>query len=452
MLRCRAVYQSSVNQDATLADGSLFNASMPTSPASMINQFEEDADEKDIFVTVDNPESHVTAIETFITYRVLTKTTRSEFDSCEYEVRRRYQDFHWLKGRLEEAHPTLIVHPLPEKFVMKGMVERFNEDFIETRRKALHRFLNRIADHPILSCSEDFKIFLTAEASELTTHKKQGPGFLSRMGDTVRAVAATVRGVKNRPEEFTAIQEYVDTFSQKINSLDKVALRILKEQKEYLEDLKECEPMYTLWSGSEDELAEPLKGMAGCIDRCCRETEEQVNQLSENLVPALHEYVLCAETLKAVLRRRDNIQADVEAKSETLANKMTERESDSKDLVFVLGSFLGKNPEEAKQQKQERLDVEIEELKEEIDKLEDKMEFANNALKGDWERWQKNMREDIKAAFMCTAEKNIDYYEKCLAVWESFLLSQRSDLTVESSGEQDPAPQEIAEDEAPQAT
>lgn len=114
----------------------------------MINQyrFEDEEDvpgTKDIFLTVDNPESHVTTIETFITYRVLTKvwleplfynkdlltkyhltvhlfpfrnprlrhqTTRSEFDSSEYEVRRRYQDFFWLKGKLEEAHPTLIVH------------------------------------------------------------------------------------------------------------------------------------------------------------------------------------------------------------------------------------------------------------------------------------------------------------------------------------------------------
>ncbi|XP_061096841.1 sorting nexin-7 isoform X2 [Conger conger] len=406
------------SKDATLADGSLFNSSMPTSPASMINQFEEDADEKDIFVTVDNPESHVTAIETFITYRVLTKTTRSEYDSSEYEVRRRYQDFFWLKGRLEEAHPTLIVHPLPEKFVMKGMVDRFNEIFIETRRNALHKFLNRISDHPILSCSEDFKVFLTAQAWELTSYKKQGPGFLSRMGDTVRAMAATVRGVKNRPEEFTAIDEYVDTFSQKITSLDRVAQRILKEQKEYLEELKESAPVYTLWSGSEEELVDPLKGVAGCIERCCRETEEQVAQLSENLVPALHEYVLCADTVKAVLRRRDNIQADLEAKSDALANKMAEKDD----------------------------------LKEEIDKLEDKMEFANNALKGDWERWQKSMRGDIKAAFMCTAEKNVDYYEKCLAVWESFLLSQRPDLSSESSREPPLALQEIAKDPASQAS
>lgn len=44
------------------------------------------------------------------------------------------------------------------------MVERFNDDFIETRRKALHKFLNRIADHPTLTFNEDFKVFLTAQA------------------------------------------------------------------------------------------------------------------------------------------------------------------------------------------------------------------------------------------------------------------------------------------------
>ncbi|CAM4723384.1 unnamed protein product [Leuciscus chuanchicus] len=421
------------SKGTTLTEGSSFNASMQTSPASLINQYkfeeeeEGDADTKDIFVTVDNPESIVTAIETFVTYRVMTKTTRSEFDASEFEVRRRYQDFLWLKGRLEEAHPTLIVHPLPEKFVMKGMVERFNEDFIETRRKALHRFLNRIAEHPIFSSTDDFKIFLTAESGELTSHKKQGPGFLSRMGETVKAVAASVRGVRNRPEEFTDMQEYVEAFTQKIGSLDKVSQRIVREKKEHLEELKESGPIYTLWSQSEEELAEPLKRMAGCLDSCCKETEEQVKELNDHLIPVLHEYVLCTETLKAVLRRRDNIQADFEAKTEALAMKKADRDAESKVLSLAWDSLVGRSPEEVKQQKQQKLKGEIKEMRVELDKMEDRMEWANNALKSDWTRWQKVMRTDLRSAFVDTAERNVNYYEKCLAVWESFLHSQRTE-------------------------
>ena len=55
---------------------------MPNSPSSMVNQYrleeeeeeeQQDANARDLFVSVDNPESHVTAIETFIMYRVVTK-------------------------------------------------------------------------------------------------------------------------------------------------------------------------------------------------------------------------------------------------------------------------------------------------------------------------------------------------------------------------------------------
>ncbi|XP_078136300.1 sorting nexin-7 isoform X1 [Sander vitreus] len=393
------------SKNTSLVDGS----PMPNSPSSMVNQYrleeeeeeeeEQDANARDIFVSVDNPESHVTAIETFIMYRVVTKTTRSEFDSSEFEVRRRYQDFLWLRSRLEENHPTLIVHPLPEKFVMKGMVERFNDDFIETRRKALHRFLNKIAVHPILSYSQHFKVFLTVE--ELMSHRKQGPGFLSRMGETVRAVANSVRGLRSRPEEFTLMQEYVDDFSNKICSVDKVTQRIIKEQREYLDELKQYSPTYSQWAESEEELAEPLRGVASCVERCGLETEEQIQHLSQVLVPALHEYVLCAETLKAVMRRRDNIQAEFEAKNEALASRRVDQEA----------------------------------LQEEVDGLADRVELANNALKGDWSRWQNSMRTDLKTAFLSTAEKNVEYYEQCLAVWESFLLSQRAEPSEQNDGE-----------------
>uniref|UniRef100_A0A3B5L4T8 PX domain-containing protein n=1 Tax=Xiphophorus couchianus TaxID=32473 RepID=A0A3B5L4T8_9TELE len=388
------------SKNTSLAEGN----PMPNSPDSMVNQFrldEENEEEqqgainKDIFVTVDNPESHISAIETFITYRVVTRTTRSEFDSSKYEVRRRYQDFLWLKSRLEENYPTLIVHPLPEKFVMKSMVERFNDDFIETRRKALHRFLNRITEHPILSCSHHFKVFLTEE--ELAPLRKLGPGFLSRMSETMRAMANSVRGLRSKLEEFAIMQEYVDDFSNNMCSVDKVTHRITKEHREYMDELKQYGPTYFHWAESEELLAEPLKGVGSCVEKCSKETEEQIQYLSEVLVPTLHEYVLCADTLKAVMRRRDNIQAEFEAKNEALASKTTDKEMVSislSDSPLLMRFFY------------------VWQLQEEVDDLADRVEQANNALRGDWSRWRTSMRADLKSAFISTAAKNVDYYEK----------------------------------------
>ncbi|OXB81494.1 UNVERIFIED_CONTAM: hypothetical protein H355_004400 [Colinus virginianus] len=332
------------SKDPSLAEANSFSPSMPISPSSMINQykFEDEPELKDLFITVDDPESHITAIETFITYRVVTK-------------------------------------PLPEKFVMKGMVERFSDEFIETRRKALHKFLNRIADHPTLTFNEDFKIFLTAQAWELSSHKKQGPGLLSRMGQTVRAVASSVRGgVKNRPEMFTEMNDYVETFSHKINVLDKIAHRIYKEEREYFNEMKEYGPIHTLWSASEEDIADSLKGVASCIDKCCKATEKRMAGLSENLLPIIHEYVLYSEILMGVLKRRDQIQSELDSKVDALANKKAD-----KDL-----------------------------FSEEIGKLEDKVECANNALKADWDRWKQNMQYDMRSAFTSVADNNLRYYEE----------------------------------------
>lgn len=57
----------------------------------------------------------------------------------------------------------LLLQPLPEKFVMKGVVDRFSEEFVETRMKALDKFLRRVADHPVLSFNLHLNAFLTAK-------------------------------------------------------------------------------------------------------------------------------------------------------------------------------------------------------------------------------------------------------------------------------------------------
>nr|KAF6414439.1 sorting nexin 7 [Molossus molossus] len=338
------------SKDASLMDMNSLSPLMPTSPLSMINQvkFEDEPDLKDLFITVDEPESHVTTIETFITYRIITKTSRGEFDSSEFEVRRRYQDFLWLKGRLEEAHPTLII-------------------------------------------------------PELSSHKKQGPGLLSKVGQTVRAVALSLRGVKSRPEEFAEMSDFIEAFSQKISLIDKISQRICKEEREYFDEMREYGPIHVLWSESEEDLVDTLRGVASCIDRCCRAMEKRLSGLSEALLPVVHEYVLYGEMLMGVMKRRDQIQAELESRLEAAAHKKADT-----DLLTA-----------------------------ELGRLEDRLECANTALKADWERWRRSMRSDLTAAFRDAAARNVQYYEQCLATWESFLMSQ-TDLHTKEPSEDKP--------------
>ena len=73
-------------------------------------------------------------------------------------VERRYNDFLWLADVLKAENEDCLIPELPKK----QAAGRFNDAFIESRRKGLEEFLNRIAEHLVLSQSSHFETFLVA--------------------------------------------------------------------------------------------------------------------------------------------------------------------------------------------------------------------------------------------------------------------------------------------------
>ena len=62
------------------------------------------------------------------------------FTSSLISVHRRYSDFVWLQDVLKSMHPLHIIPPLPPKQV----IGRFDEVFIQERRRGLEKFLSRV--------------------------------------------------------------------------------------------------------------------------------------------------------------------------------------------------------------------------------------------------------------------------------------------------------------------
>uniref|UniRef100_A0A3B3R040 Sorting nexin-30 n=1 Tax=Paramormyrops kingsleyae TaxID=1676925 RepID=A0A3B3R040_9TELE len=388
-------------QDLSLPNGTPAGTSSPGSSSSLLNrlQLDDDLDGEthDLFVSVDDPKKHVSTMETYITYRVTTKTSRTEFDLPEYSLRRRYQDFDWLRNKLEESQPTHLIPPLPEKFVMKGVVDRFSEEFVETRRKALDKFLKRVADHPVLSFNENFNVFLTAK--DLNSYKKQGLTLLTKMGESVKYVTGGYK-LRARPLEFAAMGDYLDIFTQKLGTIDRIAQRIIKEESEYLVELREYSPVYSSWAGCEGELQKPLEGVSSCVSSSSSALEELTEDMSEDFLPVLREYVLYIESMKNVLKKRDQVQAEYEAKLEAVVLRKDEKSGVPAD----------------------------------VEKCQDRVECFNADLKADWDRWQNNKRQDFRQLLTGMADRNIQYYEKCLAAWESIipLLQEKPDIKSET--------------------
>lgn len=82
---------------------------------------------------------------------------------------RRYRDFLWLYNQMHNNNPGVVVPPPPEK----QAVGRFDQNFVESRRAALERMLNKITAHQILQHDGDLKLFLESEAFNVDIKHKE---------------------------------------------------------------------------------------------------------------------------------------------------------------------------------------------------------------------------------------------------------------------------------------
>lgn len=54
------------------------------------------------------------------------------------------------------------------------VIGRFEDQFIETRRAALEKCLNKMANHPVLSLDPDLRLFLESESFEFEVSQSVG--------------------------------------------------------------------------------------------------------------------------------------------------------------------------------------------------------------------------------------------------------------------------------------
>jgi sorting nexin-1/2 len=105
---------------------------------------------------------------------------------------RRYSDFAWLCQELSKEFPGIIVPPLPDKLT----VGRFGEDFVESRKRGLEKFLQRVAAHAELSNSQYFIVFLQSAESGLNEAKNESKSKATKSsGSSISWLDSTVNKV-----------------------------------------------------------------------------------------------------------------------------------------------------------------------------------------------------------------------------------------------------------------
>ncbi|KZW00026.1 Vps5-domain-containing protein [Exidia glandulosa HHB12029] len=217
---------------ASTSQSRFINEPQPSSPPAVPQEepeqsFEASDDDKKkeeqptFIVSVGDPQKVGDAISAHIIYTVHTRTTSKLYRKSEFSVLRRYSDFLWLYETLSLNNPGVIVPPVPEK----APFGRFQDTFVENRRVALNRCIQKMANHPLLKDDPDLKLFLESDnfALEVKHRKDDRAGLLASIGQTLTGnrFFETDEWLENRKAYLEGLEQTLRTLAKAIDFVSK---------------------------------------------------------------------------------------------------------------------------------------------------------------------------------------------------------------------------------------
>ncbi|RDX83250.1 Sorting nexin 1, partial [Mucuna pruriens] len=269
-------------------------------------------------VSVTDPVKLGNGVQSYISYRVITKTNFPEYQGPEKIVIRRYSDFVWLRDRLFEKYKGIFIPPLPEKSAVEKF--RFSAEFIEMRRQALDIFVNRIASHRELQQSEDLRLFLQAEEEtmerlrsyETGIFKKKPADLMQIFKDVQSKVSDVVLGkekpIEESDPEYEKMKHYIFELENHLAEAQKHAYRLVKRHRGELgQSLSDFGKAVKLLGASEgNALGKAFSELGMKSEILSTKLQKEAHQLLMNFEEPLKDYVRAVQSIKATIAERAN--------------------------------------------------------------------------------------------------------------------------------------------------
>ncbi|KAF9133047.1 intercellular trafficking and secretion [Mortierella sp. 14UC] len=373
--------------------------------------------------------------DSYVSYQINTKTSLQEFSSPNVTVRRRFQDFVWLHNVLGRLYPAAVLPPLPDKHRIRYVRgDRFNPDFIEKRRASLERFLKKLAVHPVLQRAESLRIFLESRDwnSDLAEQnkKRQDEGRLDTIGDALLNAFAKI---KKPDEKFVIMRDEIDKLEENLQGLEKLEQRILKRQEELEGDYREFGGAVAGLGNLETGLTEPLHRFAHTVASYATIMNELSTREDAEFLSQLHECLAYCNSVKSVLKLRDQKQLDFEELSDFLQQQTAERDRLMSNGRLggsaTIGGFFqqkmdeikGVDQERAKQDKLKRVGEKIHELQDAVEKSNDISVAVSNETVKEYEIFQLQKTKDLRQALLDYSSGRVEFFEKGAALWDQII-------------------------------
>lgn len=208
------------------------------------------------------------SLQNYWVYPISTRTSLDQYPNKIFSCKRRFNDFFLLRQALVDAHPGVIVPPVPEKS-SQTVLERTGlpvetKHVVDYRSRALRKFLVRVGAHPVLSVSPLLQDFLTLpeelyarkrsehEAAAKAEKKASGTGGTKQKlremkyslqhgdGNGEPADPSTAPEDRQGPtaDEWAETARYVQSLEDYLNALRDRIAHLINRRKEHCDSMK----------------------------------------------------------------------------------------------------------------------------------------------------------------------------------------------------------------------
>lgn len=395
---------------APVATTDAYASNAPAGSSSMRHQPVEQAANPTFLISVGDPIKVGELTNAHTVYNVRTQTTSKAFRYSDFTVTRRYRDFRWVYHQLENNHPGMIVSAPPEKQQMG----RFDESFVEGRRSALEKMLNKIASHPQLQHDPDLRLFLESDTlnTDIKIREKMGQSEPAKTGGIFGALSFNGKFIET-DEWFVDKKQYIDALDIQLRSLARALDTVIIQRKELADTTAEFGAALAFLG--EVELSRPLStaitGLAEVEQRIRDLHERQGLQDMLTLGDTIDEYVRLIESIKNVFAQRQKSYLTWQSAEQDLVKKQ-------QYLARAVRS--GKTAPERMGAMQE----EAGEYERKVYNLRVGYDDVCKTIKVEFDRFQREKVEDFRASVETYLESAVESQKEAIELWETFFERQ----------------------------
>ncbi|XP_067090863.1 sorting nexin-1a isoform X2 [Osmerus mordax] len=390
----------------------------PQSTAQEELEEEESEDKFEINISITNPEKVGDGMNAYMGYKVSTQTTLPMFRSKTFTVRRRFSDFLGLYEKLSEkhAHNGFIVPPPPEKSILGmtkvkvGKEDPSSAEFVERRRAALERYLQRVVCHPSLLQDPDVREFLEREElpRAVSTQALSGAGFLKMISKATDAVSKMTIKMNESDVWFEEKLQEVESEDQQLRKLHVMVESLVNHRKELSVNTAGFAKSVAMLGSSEDNtaLSRALSQLAEVEDKMEQLHQDQASNDSFGFAEMLADYIRLLGSVRASFDQRMKVWQRWQDAQNMLQKK---RETEAKLL-------WANKPDKLQQAKEE-----ISEWEAKVTQYERDFDRVSATVRKEVLRFEKEKARDFKRLIVKYLESLLTSQQQLIKYWEAFL-------------------------------